>query len=100
MSSAIVKPNREPDYVDAKGGYYWFNEGLFLSSLDSQWYRFELNQEIDRMVKKDYKCKSSWCECTDDSNCPGRLMDKRAERARRDLITKSLEDAIFGTEND
>ncbi len=96
MSIPIVRPLREPDFIDAKGGYYWFNELLYLSGTTSRWVELDYHPDVDRLVVKNYECKTSWCECTDDASCPNRFINPVAEAKRKEQAIAAFEEAVFG----
>lgn len=52
MSKQVVKPDREPDFIDRHGGYYWFAERIHLSALTSKLYHLD---EHPSMEIKEFK---------------------------------------------
>ena len=100
MSTPIAKPDREPDFIDKRGGYWWFEEGLHISGSTSKWTEYEMHPDLDRMVKKNYRCNVRWHECEDDDLCELRFMPDKVEDIRRKLVTKTIEDAIFGEQDE
>lgn len=100
MSKLIVKPDREPDYIDPKGGYCWFAEMLYLSGTTSEWIELVQHPKYDKLIRKDYKCRSSWCECETDEDCPGAGIGQRAEEIRRKITWDTFEKVVLGEQDE
>jgi hypothetical protein len=102
----IIKPSREPDFIDDYGGYYWFEEGLFLSGTTSLWYTLSMHPKLDRMIREIPRVgifNPARCQCISGEICLycGKfLMEHKAEQARKDLAWKAFEEIVLGDKKD
>lgn len=95
-----MKPNREPDYIDSRGGYYWFDELLYLSGSTSAWHELEIHPTYNKLILKNYPRKCGWCdECDNKRICKNAYIDDKAEEARQKWITNLFESNFLGKDN-
>lgn len=89
----MVKPNREPDYIDKYGGYYWFYEMIWISGHDSLMKRMLLHPEYNALATRH-------CQCEDSCDHKIVLLPKAVNEYKRFFDFREFESIVLGSNDE